>query len=195
MSSDWLRHFELLKKNDCRYEVQIWYKCSLWGLAQMLLLFSWSEIQDDRHEHWLSHFELLFKNTESMKSKLGTLVPHEVPYMYCYFLSQPKILDGCNELWLAETFWNSSQECLNVWSPNFVHNYVPYEVLHKCCYFLSRSIIPNGQHDLWLAEIFRSFEERLEVWSPNLVQMFFMRSHRSVGTFWADHKPKMVIGT
>jgi len=43
-------------------------------------------------------------------SKLGTIVPYGVPTRYCYFLSGSEIQYGCPDLWLADTFWTSSQE-------------------------------------------------------------------------------------
>jgi len=59
--------------------------------------------------------------TEGIYSKLATNVPYEVPTKCCYFESQSEIQYGCPGLWLADTFWTSSQEWLQGYTPNLPH--------------------------------------------------------------------------
>jgi len=69
---------------------------------------------------------------------------------------------------------------------------VSYEVLTKCYYFLSRSEIQYDRPDLWLADTFWTSSQEQHQWSsPNLPQMFLMRSWPSVVTFYAVPKCNM----
>jgi len=122
------------------------------------------------------------RKAEGIYSKLATNVPYEVLTNSCYFLSRSKIQYGCTGLWLADTFWTSSQERLKGSTPNATN--VPYEVPTKCCYFLSESEIQYGRSGLLLADTFwTSSQERLKGSTPNLPQMFLMRSQPSVVNF------------
>jgi len=72
------------------------------------------------HSVHLSTFHILnFSRTaEGIYSELATNVPYEVPTKYCYFSSWCEIQYGCPGLWLADTFWTSSQERLKGSTPN-----------------------------------------------------------------------------
>jgi len=124
LASDWLTHFELLLKNGWRDLLQTCYKCSLWGPNQELLLFKpiWNPIWPPWPLigwHILNFFSRM---AEEIYSKLATNVPYEVLAKCCYILSRSEIQYGRPGLWLADTFWTSSQERLNGSTPNF----------HKC---------------------------------------------------------------
>jgi len=61
---------------------------------------------------------------------------------------------------------------------------VSCEVLTKCCYFLIWSEIQYGRPGLWLADTFSTSSQEWQMEStPNLPQMFLMRSRPSVVTF------------
>jgi len=117
--TDWLTHFELLLQNSSRDLLQTRHKCSLWGPDQVLLLLKtiWSPIWPP----WplIGWNILIFSRTlEGIYSKLGTNVPYEVPTKCCYFSSWSKFQYGHPGLWLADTFWTSSQEWLKRSSPS-----------------------------------------------------------------------------
>jgi len=68
----------------------------------------------------------------------------------------------------------------------------PYDVLTKGCYFLSQSKIQYGCLGLWLVDTFwTSSQEWLKVSTPNLPQIFPMRSRPSVVTFQVNLKSNM----
>jgi len=58
---------------------------------------------------------------EGIYSKLATNVPYKVPTKCCYFSSPSEIHYGRPGLWLADTFWTSSQERLQGSTPNLPH--------------------------------------------------------------------------
>jgi len=69
---------------------------------------------------------------------------------------------------------------------------VPYKVPTKCCYSLSRSEIQYGRSGIWLSDTFwTSSQERLKGSTPNLPQMFLMRSRASCIIFYVDPKSNM----
>jgi len=116
-------------------------------------------------------------------SKPATNVPYEVPTKCCYFSCRSEIQYGLPGLWLADTFFNFFSRTAEGICAKFATN-VPYEVLTKCCYFLSWSEIRYGRPGLWLADTFwTSSQVRLKGSTPNLPQMFLMRSRPSVVTF------------
>jgi len=120
LASDWLTCFELLLKNDWRDLLQTCHKCSLWGPDQVLLLFK--RIQNPIWPPWPLigwHILNFFSRTaQGIYSKLATKVPYEVPTKCCYFSSRSKIQYCRPGLWLADTFWTSSQELLKGSTPN-----------------------------------------------------------------------------
>jgi len=93
-------------------------KCSLWSPDQVLLLF-----KPIRNPIWPSwpligwHILNFSRTAEGIYSKLATQVPYEVLTKCCYFLSRSEIQYGCPDLWLADTFWTSSQERLKGSTP------------------------------------------------------------------------------
>jgi len=64
-------------------------------------------------------------------SKYATHVPYEVPTKCCYCLSWSEIHYGLPGLWLADTFWTSSQKWLKGSTPNLPHMFLwgPDQVL------------------------------------------------------------------
>jgi len=140
LATDWLTHFELLLKNDCRdlHVLQICHKCSLWGPDQVLLLFKL--IQNPIWPHWpliVWHILNFFSRTAAwIYSKFTTNIPYEVLTKYCYFLSWSEIQYGHPGLWLADTFSNSRMT-EGIYSKLATN--VPYEILTKCFYYLSGS--------------------------------------------------------
>jgi len=113
-------HFELLLKNGWRDLLQICHKCSLWDPNQVLLLFK--PILNPIWPPWpliCWHILNFFTRTaEGIYSKFATNVPYEVPTKCYYFLNRSEIQYGRPSLWLADTFWTSSQEWLKRSTPS-----------------------------------------------------------------------------
>ena len=89
VASDWLRHFKLLLKNGWTDRHQTWWECSSTAATQVLYKFM---------RIWKSkmaavaciligwdHFVPVWRTAERINSKLGTVVPYDVPHKCCYF--------------------------------------------------------------------------------------------------------------
>jgi len=179
------------------------------------------------------------RTAEGIYSKLVTNVPYKVPIKCCYFSSPSKIQYGHPGLWLADTFWTSSQErlkgstpnlpqmCLMRSQPSVVTSQVDpksdmaalasdwpthFELLLKNCWrdllqtcykcslwgpdqvLLLLKSIWNPIWPLWSLIVWHfwtSSQERLKGSTPNLPQMFLMRSQPSVVTSQVDPKSDM----
>jgi len=120
LASDWLTHFELLLKNCWRDLLQTCHKCSIWGPNWVLLLFK--SIRNLKWPPWpLIGWNILnfFSRTaKGIYYKLATNVPYEVPTKCCYFSSRSEIQYDRPGLWLADTYWTSSQERLKGFTPS-----------------------------------------------------------------------------
>jgi len=122
--------------------------------------------------HILNFFS---RTAEGIYSQLATNVPFEVPTKCCYFFKSIR-----NPIWphwpligwhILNFFSRTAERIYSNLATN-----VPYEVLTNCCYFLSRFEIQYDRPGLWLANTFWTSQERLKGSTPNLPQMFLMRS-------------------
>jgi len=113
-------HFELLLKNRWRNLLQTCRKCSIWGPDQVLFLFKsiWNPISPPRPLIGWHILKFFSRTAKGIYYKLATNINYEVPTKCCYFSSRSKIQYGHPGLWLADTYWTSSQELLKGSTPN-----------------------------------------------------------------------------
>jgi len=125
---------------------------------------------------WLTHFELLLKNDWKdllqYCHKCSLWGPDQVLLLF------KSIRNPIWPLWpligwhILNFFSRTTEGIYSKLSTN-----VPYDALTKCCYYSSWSKIQYGRPGPWLADTFWTLsEERLKVSTPNLPQMFLMRS-------------------
>jgi len=128
---------------------------------------------------------------EGIYSKLGTNVPYEVPIKCCYFIKSIR-----NSIWPPWTmigghifnFFSRTDKEIN----SKLGTNVPYEVPTKCCCFSCGSEFKYVRPGLSLTDTFLTSSPKwLKGSTPNLAQMFLMRSRPSVVTFYVDHKSNM----
>ena len=134
MSSDWLRHFEHLKKNDCRYEIQSGYKSSLWDPALMLLSEP-TEIQcctlpDNFKGQFVQNSWMMFPSHMISQSIVKDFGEQN------RFLGRQMSPESCQ---CANTRWPPwaliGWDILNIWRTTVdmkfkLGTYLPYEILH-----------------------------------------------------------------